>query len=141
MTAERSDFDQLILPGADAQFFRVLQTDLPVGVGVDGDQGVPVAGAAAAGVVHHGAGQAVLSDDRVGAGLIQRHRINGGKHPHIRHDRGVVFAVAVAVGGDVPHQRHMEAGPALHHGLGVLRDLFVQQSGGGVAAGADGVLG
>ena len=78
---------------------------------------------------------------RVGAGLIQSHRIEGGKHTHVGGDGHIVLPVAVTVGGDVHDQRDMEAGTALHHSLGVLGDLPVQNGRSLVIPGSTGVLG
>ena len=85
-----------------------------------------LAGLAAAddGVGHLGLGQ-----HRVDTGLIQSNRVEGGEHTHVGHDGHIVFAVAVTVGRHIHHQRHMEAGTAVHHRLGVLGDLAIQNGG------------
>ena len=75
----------------------------------------------------------------VGAGLVQRHRVEGGEHAHIGDDGRVVLGVAVAVGGNVHHQIDVEAGPAVHHRLGVFGDAAVQQLAGRVGGAGDGV--
>ena len=99
------------------------------------------AGAVKALVKQHGARQGRLGDHRVGAGLVQGHGVEGGEHAHVGGDGHVVFPVAVAVGGDVQHQGHVEAGTPVYHGLGVLGDFLVQDGGSLVVEAVNGVLG
>ena len=75
----------------------------------------------------------------VGAGLVEGHGVEAGEHAHIREDGRVVFAVAVAVGADVAHQRHVEAGAAMADGLRVLGHLAVEDLVGAVVGVVDGV--
>ena len=72
-------------------------------------------------------------------GLIQCHRVKGGKHADIRQDGGIVLAVAVAVGADVLHQTDVEAGAACADGGGILGHLAVQHLVGAVVLRVDGV--
>ena len=72
-------------------------------------------------------------------GLIQCHRVKGGKHADIRQDGGIVLAVAVAVGADVLHQCHMEAGAVVADRSGVLGHLPVQLLVGAFVGGIHGV--
>ena len=62
-----------------------------------------------------------------------------GEHAHIREDGRVVLAVAVAVGADVAHQRHVEAGAAMADSLRVLGHLAVEDLVGAVVGVVDGV--
>src|SRR5699024_11509946 len=58
--------------------------------------------------------------------IFQSDGIKGGEHAHVGHNGQVVFAVAVAVGGDVHHQADVEAGLVLDDGPGVLGNLAVE---------------
>ena len=136
----RSDFDELVCPGADADLLRVLQADGPVRVRMGGVE-VVTGGAVAALVKQGGVGRGSLGQHGVGTGLVQSHRVEGGKHAHVRDDGDIVLRVAVAVGGHVHHQGHVEAGAAVYHGLGVLGDLLIQNSGRLVIQALDGILG
>ena len=81
----------------------------------------------------------------VHTGLVQRHRVKGGKHAHVGQDGQVVLGMAVAEGADVDDQADVEVGTPLHHGQGVFGDLAVQdvvalvlgRAGGILGAGAD----
>lgn len=55
-----------------------------------------------------------------------RRQVKACEHPDIRQDRSVIFGMAIAVGADIHYHINMEAGAAVHHGFGVLRDLAVQ---------------
>ena len=56
------------------------------------------------------AGNHGLCDDRIGAGLIQRHRIKGREHTHVWYDSRVIFRMAVAIRRHVDDQGNMEMG-------------------------------
>ena len=104
---QNSDLDQFIFPGAQAYLFGVLQAALPVGGGARiGEVVVVLLGHLGQMAVRHDG----LLVDCVHAGLVQRHRVKAGEHAHIGHDGHVVFGVAVAVGGHVDDQAHMELG-------------------------------
>src|SRR5699024_6124499 len=137
----RSDLLQHIGALAQADLFSLLQGGLPLDVGVGVLEVVVVAVPAGAGQVlaqlavgDGGGGQA-----GVGAGLVQGHRVKGGKHPDVRQDGGVVFPMAVAVGADILHQADVEAGAAGADRSGVLGHLAVQFLVGAVVDGVDGV--
>ena len=93
------------------------------------------------GLAQHAVGHGRLGVHRVRAGHVYRHGVEGGEHAHIWHHGGVVFKVAVAVGGDVYREGDVEVRLALADGLGVLGDLAVEDVVGLVVCGADGVLG
>ena len=118
----------------------MLQTGLPVGIGMSGLENV-LAAAVKAFVEQYGARQGRLSHHGVGTGLIQGHGVEGGEHAHIGGDGDVIFSMAVTVGGDVQHQRDMEAGASVHNGLGILGNFPVQDSGSFVIEAVNGVLG
>ena len=121
-----SDLDQLILAGANADLLSVLHAGLPVGVGMVGDQQVALRTITFALFIKQDrVEECRLCDDCVGAGLIQCHGVEGGEHAYVRSDGGIVFGVAVAIGGEIQHQRDVEAGTAVHDCLGVLGDLLV----------------
>ena len=63
---------------------------------------------------------------RVGAGHVQGHRVKAGEHTHVGDDGRVVLRMTVAVGRHVDDQADVEAGPPVHHRLGILGDLAVQ---------------
>ena len=84
-------------------------------------------------------GQRLLGQAGVHTGLVQRQRVKARKHADIRQDGGVVLGVAVAVGRNVLHQRYMEAGPPVHHRLGVLGHAAVQLLDRGPVGKLDGV--
>lgn len=71
--------------------------------------------------VRHGLG----SQAGIRTGLIQSQRIKGGKHPDIRQDGGIIFSMAVSVGGDIHDQRNVEMGTSVHNCLGVFSHLAV----------------
>ena len=86
-------------------------------------------------------GEGIRGEAEIRAGLVQRHRVEGGQHAEIRKDRGVVLPVAVAVGGDVHNQADMEAGfPGTDSG-GIFRHLPPEHVGGGAVGCVDGVKG
>ena len=133
--------DELVFPCADADFLAVLQTAAPVGVRMDALEVVVVVLVDVTRLpVGGGAAQGRLGVHRVDTGHVQRHGIEGGEHTHIGHDGHVVLAAAVAVGGHVDDQRDVEAGPAVHHRLGVLGDLVVEIGGALVPVDLHGVL-
>ena len=100
-----------------------------------------IAGVAVAHLLQLGAGQDRLTVYRVGTGHIQGHRVKGGEHAHIGDDVGVIFPVAVTVGGHVHHQVDVEAGASVYHRLGVFCDLAVENVIALIAGGKDGILG
>ena len=53
--------------------------------------------------------------DRVHAGLVQGHGVEGSEHTDVRHDGRVVVAVAIAEGGDVDDHVDVEIGLSLIH--------------------------
>ena len=79
------------------------------------------------------------SQHGVGAGAVQGHRVEAGKHADVRHDGGVVLPVTVAEGGNIHHQADVEVGTSVADRHGVLCHLAVQQGVGVVVGGVDGV--
>ena len=67
-----------------------------------------------------------LRIDRVGAGSVERHRVERGEHAHVGYDRHVVVCMAVAFGRYVNRQRNVEVRPPVAYGLGILGDLAVE---------------
>ena len=63
---------------------------------------------------------------RVHTGHVQGHRVKAGEHTHVGDDGRVVLRMAVAVGRHVDDQADVEAGPPVHHRLGIFGDLPVQ---------------
>ena len=75
------------------------------------------------------------------AGLIKRDGVEGGEHAEIRQDWRIVFAVAIAVGGNVHGEIDMEAGTVLADSLRIFRHFAVQQVAGVPLLVADGIVG
>ena len=77
----------------------------------------------------------------IDAGLIQGDGVKGGQHADVRQDGGVIFIMAVTVRGYVHDEADMEAGAAMAHRGGVLRDLAAEVLIGGVVDIGDGIEG
>ena len=126
-----------ILP--NAEFFAVLDQILPVRIVMRGMEAVTVVL-----VLQIGDGAVWknrLTVDSLGAGQIQRDGVGGCKHPDVRDDGHVVFRVAVAVRRDVADDIDAVAGTTVQHGLGVFRNLAVEEPDTGLESRMDGVLG
>ena len=67
-----------------------------------------------------------LGINSIGAGHIQRNRIEGCKHTHIGHNGHIIFSMAVAIGGNVHNKADMEMGTVLQNSQRVLSDLAVE---------------
>lgn len=78
------------------------------------------------GILQSTAFYGLLGIDRVDACLVKGYRVEGGEHPHIRHDGEIVLRVAIAVRRDVDDKVHMEVGSSLKHCLAVLGDFVIQ---------------
>jgi hypothetical protein len=63
----------------------------------------------------------------IDTGLIERQRIQGGKHPYIGKDGCVVFTMAVTVGGNIHNQGNVETRAAINDSLGLFSHAPVQE--------------
>ena len=130
------NFHQFIFPAAKADLFAVGQAGLPIHIGV---RGLEMVGTVAVCAADDGVRHFRLRQHGVNARLIQGHGVEGGEHPHVRHDRHVVLRVAVAEGRDVDRQADVEVGAAMQHRQRVLRHLAVEDLVGRAVVGRDGV--
>ena len=83
----------------------------------------------------------LLSVDGIGTSLIQSYGIERGKNTNIRNDGGIVFGVAIAVRGNIHHQRNMEVRTVLNYGKCVFCHFAIQQSGFLCEIAMDGIFG
>ena len=132
--------NEFIVPAAQADLFPVFQSSSPLGVGVGGQKVVVgVVTAVSQVLAEDGVGQRVGFQAGISTGLVDGHRVEGGKHADVGQDGRVVAAIAVADRGHVLDQTDMEVGTAIADRLGVLGHLLVQQHHGAVLHGVDGV--
>lgn len=102
-----SDFNQLILVAAKADFHRMFNAGVPVGLRSGINEVVMVY---MGHTVKLAAADNGLFIYRICTGYVQCYRIEGGKHSHIRNDGNTVFGMAVAVGGNIHYKADMEVG-------------------------------
>ena len=84
-------------------------------------------------------GQRGLLETGIDTRLVERERVEGGKHAHVGNDRDVVARMAVARGRHIADKRDVEVGPSVDHGLGVFRHAAVEFLDGSVVREADGI--
>ena len=103
---------QFVIPRAQAYLLAVLQAAAPLGVGGSVDEVVVAVHETrgSPGVREDRAGQGLGGEAGVGAGLVQGQGVEGGEHAQVGEYGRVVFAVAVAIGGDVDHEGDVEGG-------------------------------
>ena len=78
--------------------------------------------------------------NKVGAGLVEGHRVGRCKDTYIGHNGGVAVVPAVALGRYIYNEAHMEVGLVFENGLGILRNLVVKSLGGIALAGHGGIV-
>ncbi len=64
---------------------------------------------------------------RIRTSLVECDGVKRSEHAYIRDDRHIVFAVAVAVRGNLRHDIDVETRAILQHGKRVFRDLFAER--------------
>ena len=67
-----------------------------------------------------------LTVHRICTGPVQRHRIKGGKHPHIRNDRNIIFRMTVTIRRHVNDKTHMKMRPVLQYRQAVFCNFLIQ---------------
>lgn len=122
-------FNQLIIPGTQADLFAVFQAGPPLRIGVGIPEVIVVMWAVTVQMIaEYRIGQWLRPETGICAGLINSHRIEGGKHANIRQHGSVIGPVAVTDRRHILYQADMEVGTAVADRLGILRHLLVQNS-------------
>lgn len=83
-------------------------------------------------VAKEAVGQRAVFKAGIHTGLVQRNRVKGGKHTHVRQNGNVVCSVAVTLGRNVPYNGYMEAGTTIHNSLCILSHAAVKLLNGGI---------
>jgi len=115
-------FDQHILSASKTEFGCVVETEGPVGVGMDVTEfftGARIFFVGEDGSIDSGGGI-----DRVDAGLIEGDGIGAREDADVGDDGRVVVRPAVAVRGYVHHEADMERGFSVKDGFGVFGDAL-----------------
>ena len=136
-----SHLNQVVFPAPQTDLLCMLQAGLPLGFRRRIGEVVvmPVEAGICQVVAELASRQGRGGQTGIHAGLIQGQGIKGSKHADIGQNRSVILPVTVTVRRHIHHQGNMEVGPSVHHCLGVLCHLAVQNGVGIAVVKWDGV--
>lgn len=133
--------NQFIFPVSESNFLTMNELCLPFRFGCRVYEMIVVVGETflMQMVAKHGIADWFGFQTHIGAGLVEGDWVEGSEHADVGQNRGVVFAVAIAVRRHIDDERNVEVVASGNDGFGVFRHLGIQDAIGLVLCKVDGI--